>query len=153
MLVMPACGEVMAPPPSVTQQYRLASVPARLSSTGMSHLDLLPHIPLIHLSAVSSSPHPGIAPQFLNSNSLPLHLQVARVPVRGMYGCGKDCLLLIPFRLPQISCSTLSLKYFFSDSGSCPAVGIRPLLQFPHQPRVCPVLLTLLFFPLVPLSY
>ena len=47
-----------------------------------------------------------------------------------MYGCGKDCLNLIPFRLPQISCFTLSLKCFSSDSDNFPDVGIRPLLQF-----------------------
>ena len=64
-----------------------------------------------------------------------------------MYGCGKDCLILIPFMLPQISCFTLSLKWFSSDSDNCPAVGIRPLLQFPHLPRAGPVLLTLLFSP------
>ena len=33
-----------------------------------------------------------------------------------MYGSGKDYLILIPFWLPQISCFTLSLKYFSSDS-------------------------------------
>ena len=66
---------------------------------------------------------------------------------------GKDCLILILFRLPQISCFTLSLKCFSSDSDSCSAVGIRPLLQFPHPQRAGPVLLTLLFFPLVPSSY
>ncbi len=70
-----------------------------------------------------------------------------------MYDCGKDCLILIPLRLPQISCFTLSLKCFSSDSDNCPAVGIGPLLQFPNPPRVCPVLLILLFFPLVPSSY
>ena len=42
---------------------------AWFSSTGISHLDLLPHIPSIHLSAVNSSSHPGIAPQSLNSSS------------------------------------------------------------------------------------
>ena len=67
-----------------------------------------------------------------------------------MYGCGKDCLILIPFRLPEISCFTLSLICFFFDANSCFHVGIRPLLQFPHPPRVGPVLETLLFFPLVP---
>ena len=70
-----------------------------------------------------------------------------------MYGCSKDCLILIPFRLPQTSCFTLSLKCFSSDSDSCPDVGIKPLLQCPHPPRAGPVLLTLLFFLLVPLSY
>ena len=62
-------------------------------------------------------------------------------------------LILIPFRLPQISCFTLSLKCFSSDSDSCLDVGIGPLLQFPHPPREGPVLLTLLFFPLVPSFY
>ena len=70
-----------------------------------------------------------------------------------MYGFGEDCLILIPFRLTQISYFTLSLKCFSSDSDNCPAVGIRPLLQFPHPLRAGPVLLTLLFFPLVPSSY
>ena len=64
-----------------------------------------------------------------------------------MYGCGKDCLILIPFRLPQVSCFILSLKCVSSDSDNCPAVGIRPLLQFPYLPRAGPVLLTLLFSP------
>ena len=40
-----------------------------------------------------------------------------------MHGCGKDCLILIPFRLPQISCFTLSIKCFSSDSDSCPQCG------------------------------
>ena len=75
------------------------------------------------------------------------------IPVWGMYGWGKDCLILIPFRLPQTSCFTLSLKCFSSDSDNCPDVGIGPLLQFPHPLRAGPVLLTLLFFPLVPSSY
>ena len=47
-----------------------------------------------------------------------------------MYGCGEDCLVLIPFRLPQISCYPLSLKCFSSDSDNCPDVGIGSLLQF-----------------------
>ena len=41
-----------------------------------------------------------------------------------MYGCGKDCLILIPFRLPQIGCFTLSFECFSSDSDNCPDVGI-----------------------------
>ena len=63
-------------------------------------------------------------------------------------GCGKDCLILLPFRLPQLSCFTLSLECFSSsDSDNCPHVGIRPFLQFPHLPRAGPVLQTLLFSP------
>ena len=70
-----------------------------------------------------------------------------------MHGCSKDCLILIPFRLPQISCFTLSLKGFSSDSDNFPAVEIGPLLLFPHLLRAGRTLLTLLFFSLVPSSY
>ena len=62
-------------------------------------------------------------------------------------------MILIPFRLPRISCFTLCLKCFSSDPENCPTVGIECLLQFPHLLRAGPVLLTLLLFPLVPLSY
>ena len=64
---------VMAPPLHVTQQYRVASMVASLSFTGISHHDI-PHIPSIYLSEVNSSPRPGIAPQSLNSSSLLLCL-------------------------------------------------------------------------------
>ena len=67
--------------------------------------------------------------------------------------CGKDCLILIPFRPPQISCFTLTLKYFSSDPDSCSHVGIGHRLQFSHLLRAGPGLLTLLFFPLVLSSY
>ena len=126
---------------------------AWLSSTGIFHHNLLPYLLSIHLSIVTSSLRPGIAPHSTSSSSQLLHLQGTLVPVWGMYGCGKDCLILTPFRLPQISYFTLSLKCFSSDSDNCLDVGIRPLLQFPYPPRAGPVLLTLLFFPLVPASY
>ena len=85
----------------------------------------------------------------------PSHCPVlgTRFPVWGMYGCSKDCLILISFRLPEISCFTLSFKCLSSDSDNCPEVGIGPLLQIPNPPRAGPVLLTLLFSPLVPSSY
>ena len=70
-----------------------------------------------------------------------------------MYDWSKDRLILIPFRLPEISCFTLSLKCFSSDSDNCPNVGIGPLLQFPYPPRAGPFLLMLLLFPLFPSSY
>ena len=123
-----------------------------LSSTGISHHDLLPHIPSILFSAVNSSPPTGIAPQSLNSRSQPL-FQETCIPAWCMNGYGKDCLILISFRLPQISCFTLILKCFSSDSDCCPDVGIGPLLQFPYPLKAGPVLVTLLFFPLVPSSY
>ena len=59
-------------------------------------------------------------------------------------------MILIPFRLPQISGFTLSLKCFSSDSDNCPDVGIGALLQFPDPLRAGPILITLLFSPPVP---
>ena len=73
-----------------TQQYCLASMAARLFSAGISHHSLLPHIPSICLSTVSSSPSPGIAPQSLNYSSQPLRLPGHLHPCPGMYGCSKD---------------------------------------------------------------
>ena len=73
----------------MTQQYCLASW---LSSTGIFHHSLLPHVPSVCLSAVNSSPCPGIAPQSLSSSSQLLHLLGDLCPCPGMYGCGKDCL-------------------------------------------------------------
>ena len=62
------------------------------------------------------------------------------------------CVILIPFRLSQISCFTLSLKCFSSVPNNCPDVGITPLLQFLYPPRAGLVLLTLLVSPLLPSS-
>ena len=107
----------------IKQRYwavSLASMAAWHSSTGIFHHDLLPHIPSIRLSTVNSSPHPGITPQSPNSSFPLLCLPEDLCPCMGMYGCGKDCLILIPFRLPQIICFTLSLKCFSSDSNNCP---------------------------------
>ena len=65
----------------------------------------------LHLSLCShNSPRPGIAAQPLNSSSQPCAFQEICVPLRGVYGCGKDCLILIPFRLPRISSFTVSLS-------------------------------------------
>ena len=122
---------------------------AWLSSTGISHHNLLLHGPSVHLFTVNS----GIAPQSLHSTPQMLHLLGDLHSCLAYESCGKDCLILIPFRLPQNNCFTLGLKCFSSDSDNCPDAGIGPLLQFPHLPRADPVLLTLLFFPLVPLPY
>ena len=106
-------------PLPVTQQYHhhLASMVSWLSSPGISHHKLLPHMPLIHLSTVNSTPHHGIAPPSLNFSSQLLCLLGNLYPcLGGMYGCSKDCLIFIPFKVPQISCFTLSLKCFLSDS-------------------------------------
>ena len=64
-----------------------------------------------------------------------------------MYGCGMGCPILIPFRLPQISYFTFSLKCFSSVSNGCPDVGIGPLHQFPYALRAGPALLTPVYTP------
>ena len=74
------------------------------------------------------------------------------IPVQGMYSCGKDCLILMPFRLPQISWFSLSLKCFFCDSDSAWCGDWNPA-SVPTCLRADLILLTLLFFLLVPLSY
>ena len=125
-----------APPPPTPRDSAVS--PCFLGCPALLHRHF-PHIPSIRLSAVNSSPHPGIVPQSLNSSRCPF--QETHVPAWHMCGCSKDCLILIQFALPQISCFTLSLKCFSSDSDSCPDVGIRPLLQFPHPPRAGPILL------------
>ena len=112
----------------MTQQYCLASMAAWLSPTVISHHSLLPHIPLLHLSTIHSSSRPGIAPQSLNSSSQLLCLPGNLCPCLGSVWL-RQGLSLTPFRLPQISCFTLSLKCFSSDSDNCPDVGIIPLLQ------------------------
>ena len=61
-------------PLCLTLQYRLASMAAWLSATGISHHNLFPRIPSICLSTVNSSPCPGIATQSLNSSFQPLCL-------------------------------------------------------------------------------
>ena len=62
----------------------------------------------------------------------------------------KDCLIFIPFRLPQIICLTFSLKCFSSGSDKWPDVGLWTLASVPppaegrSSPTDTPV------FPLVP---
>jgi len=123
-------------PLHMTQQYRLASMAAWLSSTGISHQNCSLSCPL--------GPSPGSQQQPLlwDCSTIPILQLPVAAPSRGpaslfggMYGCGKDCLILIPFTLSQISCFTLSLKCFSSDPDNCTGVGIRSLLQFFHPPR------------------
>ena len=135
----------------MTRQYRLASLASWLSSSGTSHT--------ISSLTSSLSLHGQQQPSPWDCSTIPkLQLQSLLLlgdlhPCLGYHGCGKDCLIIIPFRLLQISCFTLSLKYFSSEADNYPDMGIGPLLQFPHQPRAGPVLLTLLFFFPVPSSY
>ena len=100
--------------------------------------------PLAFPTTISSlTPPPSISPQSTAALALGLlhkpyapapsccPFQGTCVPVWDMYCCGRDYLILIPLRLPQISCLIISLKCYPSDSDNCPNVGITPLLQFP----------------------
>ena len=137
----------------MTQQYCLASMAPWLSSTGISYHYLLPHILSIPLFAVNSSPHPRIGPQSLSSSSQPLHLLGDLCTCPGYIWLWQGLSYAHSIWLPQICCFTLSLKCFSSDSDDYPDVGVGPVLQFPHLLRGGPVLLTLLFFPLVPTEF
>ena len=78
---------VMAPPPCVTQQYSLASKAARLSSTAISHHNLLPHIPFVSLPAVNSSPHPEFDCFTISKLQFP-----AAAPSRGLVSLSRVCM-------------------------------------------------------------
>ena len=76
----------------------------------------------------------------------------ATVPSGVGTSAARTVLILIPFRLPQISSFPLSLKCFSSDSDKCSDVGVRPLLQFPTAEGGSSPANTLVFPP-VPSSY
>ena len=99
------------------------------------------------------SPRPGIAPWFLNSSSQLLCRPGELHPCSGYAWLQQRLSDPHSFRQPQVRCFTLGLKCFSSDSDNRPTLVIGLLLQFPQLLRAGPVLLTLLFFPLVPSSY
>ena len=137
---------VMAPPLCVTQQYSLAFLAARLSSKGISHHNILPHIPSTSFCG-QQQPSSG------DYSTVP-KLQLPATTLFGVcIAAARTIWFSFHLGMPQISSFALSLKYFSSNSDNCPDVGIGPLLLFLHLPRAGPVLLTLLFFPLVPSSY
>ena len=124
---------------------------AWLSSPNISHQDLFPHIPSIHLSTVNSSPHPGIAPQILNSSFQPLSLP-------GDQHLSRVCLavariILFSFHLGcHRSAVSLSALNVFPLTQTVACRDLTPA-SVPPAAKTGPVLLTLLFIPLVPSSY
>ena len=141
---------VMAPPPTCDS----AVSPCFHGCLAFLHRHFPPQSPPSHPLDLSLCSQQQSSPW--DCSTIPklhlLHLPRDLSPRLG-YVWLRQGLILIPLRLPQISCYTLSLKCFSSDSDNCSDVGIRLLLQFPHPPRAGPVLLTLLFSPLVPSSY
>ena len=109
----------------MTQQYRLASMAAWLSSTGISHHNLLPHFPWsVSLQSTAALTLGLLHNPYVPSSQL-LHLLGDLHPSLGCVWLWQG-LILIAFRLPQISCFTLSLKCFSSDSDNWPDVGTGP---------------------------
>ena len=93
-----------------------------------------PSPPLRSFLHIQQQPSPWDCSTIPNSSSQLLGLPGHLHPCPGttsLYGCGKNYLILTPFRLPQISCFTLSLKCFFSDSDSCPVWGSDPCFSSP----------------------
>ena len=152
---MLVCGEREAMVMTSLPTRDLAVLPCFHGCPAFLHRHFLPQSPDSH--PLDPSLYSQQQPWPWDCATIPkIQLQVAAPsrrpvsPVQGMYGCSKDCLILIPFRLPQISCFTFSLKCFFPDSDNCPNVGVRPLLQFPSLLTAGPVLLMLLFYCLGP---
>ena len=143
---------VMTPPPI----HDSAVSPFFHDCLAFLHWHFPPWSPPSH--PLNLSPHSQQQPSPWDCSTTPKVQFPAAVPSRGSGLLSGVCMaaaktvILIPFRLPQISCFTFNLKCFSSHSDNCPDVGIGPLLQFPYLLRGGPVLLTLLFFPLVPLS-
>ena len=119
---------------------------AWLSSKGIPHHDLLPHIFSGHLPAVNSRPLPGIAFPSLRASSQLLHIPGDLGPCPGCIGLQQG--LSVCFSLhsdchrPAAVLSN-SLECFSAVPNSYPDMGIWPLLQFPHSSGAGSVLLTL----------
>ena len=134
----------------------------------LSSFALLPWLPVFPLQAfptpVSSLTFLWpISPQSTGAFTLGLltipKLQLpATAPLGNPGSCQASCQAVARtvWFSPHLGChrsAFSALNIFSSDSNNCPTLEIRPLLQFPQSPRAGPILLTLLFFPLVPLSY
>ena len=128
---------VMAPPLHVTQQYHLASMAARLFSTGY----FLPQSPPSH--PLNQSLHSQQQPLPWDCSTNPKLQLPAAAPSRGPESLSGVCMavaktvILVPFRLPQINCFTLGLKCFSCDSDHCPMWRLDPCFSSPtHQGQV-----------------
>jgi len=120
-----------------------ASMAASLSSIGTSSLTSSQSVSkqstaafALGLSTISMLQFPPAAPSRGPASVSRVHISVARI-------------VWFSFHL---SCHRSAALCFLASNVSpltqtCPDVGIRPLLQFPHPPRVGPVLLTLPAFP------
>ena len=128
---------------------------AWLSFTSISHHNFFPHIPSICLSAVNSSPRPVMAPQVLKSSSQQAVFSRRPAFLPGVCMAAARTVWLsfhLGFHRLAVSLSALNSSPL-TRTIALMWGSIGPLLQFPHPPRAGPILLRLLFFPLVPSSY
>ena len=138
-LLMLACGGreamVMAPPPTCDS----AVSPCFHGCPIFLYRHFPPQSP--PSCTLDSSLHSQQQPLPWDGSTIPKVQFPAAVPSKGsgflsgVSMAAARTVILIPFRLPQISCFTLSLKCFSSHSDNCPHVGIGSLLQFLHPPR------------------
>ena len=116
---------VMAPPPTHVSAVLPCFHGCRLSSTGISHHSLLAHIPStvspsLRLSAVNSSPRPGIAPESLNSSSQLLRFPGDLLPCPGYVWLQQGL---------SESHSTGVNENSHRSADSLPALNVSPLTQ------------------------
>ena len=142
-------AKVMTPHPAHDSAVCFASMADQLSSKGISHCALFPHVPLGHPPSVNNRLHPGLVLQCLWSSSLPLHIPGDLYPCPGFIGLWQGLSVWFSFhrdchRSAAALCN--SLKCFSTVTNTCPNLGVLPSASVPQSPRACSVLLTLLFF-------
>ena len=133
-----------------TQQYHLASmVPGIPSQTFPTTISSLTYHQSVFLQLTAAR---GLLQNPQTPASSCYVLYRTRIPVWGVYGFRKT--VWFSFQLGcHRSAVSLSLQCFLSDPDNYSNVGIGHLLQSSHILRAVTVLLTLVFFHLVPLSY
>ena len=154
---MLVCGEREAMEMALPPTHNSAVSPCFHGCLAFLHRHFPPQSPPSH--PLNSSLCSQQQPSPWDCSAIPELQLPADAPSRGpvflsgvCMAAARTVLITIPFRLPQISCFTLGLECFSSDS-ELPHVGIGPLLCLPLPQRAGPVLLTLLLFPLVPSFY
>ena len=80
-----------------TLHHHLATLAALLSSKGIPHRNLLPHVPSSRFPKINSRPHPGITLQSLYSSSQPPRVPEDLHPCPGYVGLWQGLSVWFPF--------------------------------------------------------
>ena len=113
--------------------------------TDICHHNLLPHIPSICPSTVNSSPHPGTAPQSLNSSFQLLHLPGDLCPCTGYVWPWQGLSDSHSIKAATDQLFHSQPYMFLLWLSKLPLCGDRTPASVPPPLRAGPVLLTLLF--------